>query len=83
MSVIKSYMMLLLINLNWLLHFLIVPHIPWTIGFQLQGQRELESGLSDILLKIISYLTFIDYFLCIMKLDARFAIIFSFQSSGF
>lgn len=60
MSVIKSYMMLLLINLNWLLHFLIVPHIPWTIGFQLQGQRELESGLSDILLKIISYLTFID-----------------------
>ena len=60
--------MLLLINLNWLLHFLTVPHIPWTIGFQLQGQRELESGLSDILLIIISYLTFIDVIFSICEI---------------
>ena len=53
-------MMLLLINLNWFLHFLTVPHIPWTMDFQLQGQRELESGLSDILLIPIAYLIFID-----------------------
>ena len=49
-------MMLLLISLNWLLHFLTAQNTLWTMDFQLQGQRELGSGLSVILQIITSYL---------------------------